>query len=68
MQKGIVKWFDGTKGFGFISAESGEDLFVHYSALNMVGYKCLDVGQPVSFEITQGKKGPQAIHVDKIPF
>ncbi len=66
MQKGIVKWFDGVKGYGFISTEDGQNLFVHYTGLNMVGYKCLDVGQPVSFDIIEGKKGLQAVNVDKI--
>lgn len=65
MQKGIVKWFDGNKGYGFIAAESGKDFFVHYTGLNMVGYKCLDEGQPVTFEITYGTKGPQAVNVTK---
>ena len=65
MHKGIVKWFDGQKGYGFIEEESGLDLFVHFSGLNMIGYKCLDEGQPVTFDIIDGPKGPQAVNVEK---
>lgn len=58
--QGTVKWFNGDKGFGFISQENGEDLFVHYSEIQSAGYRSLDDGAKVEFEITQGKKGMQA--------
>ncbi|MCL6233915.1 MULTISPECIES: cold-shock protein [Acinetobacter] len=60
---GIVKWFNEGKGFGFIQSDSGEDLFAHYSEINMSGYKALKEGQRVQFEITQGKKGRQASNI-----
>jgi CspA family cold shock protein len=61
MPQGTVKWFNPDKGFGFIKPESdGEDLFVHFSAIQVPGYKTLEEGQRVSFEVTQGQKGPQA--------
>lgn len=64
MPDGTVKWFNADKGFGFIQPdEGGEDLFVHFSAINSSGYKTLDEGQKVSFEVTQGQKGPQASNV-----
>ena len=66
MPNGRVKWFNGSKGFGFIEQESGEDVFVHFSAIEGDGFKSLDEGQPVSFEITQGPKGPQATNVVKL--
>lgn len=66
MNKGIVKWFNSQKGYGFIRDESGMDLFVHYSDLNMVGYKALDEGQPVEYEVKEGTKGPQAVKVTKL--
>jgi CspA family cold shock protein len=65
MAKGKVKWFNANKGYGFISQENGEDIFVHYSAIQTQGFKTLDEGQPVEFEITQGPKGPQAANVIK---
>ena len=58
--QGIVKWFNGDKGFGFITQEGGADLFVHYSEIQSTGYRSLDEGAKVEFEITQGKKGMQA--------
>jgi cold shock protein len=58
--QGTVKWFNGDKGFGFISQENGDDLFVHYSEIQSAGYRSLDEGEKVEFEITQGKKGLQA--------
>ena len=64
MSKGIVKWFNRNKGFGFISPESGgEDLFVHHSEIKSSGYANLDEGQQVEFEVGQGKKGPCATNV-----
>ncbi|UIJ74430.1 MULTISPECIES: cold-shock protein [unclassified Acinetobacter] len=60
---GIVKWFNEGKGFGFIQSDSSEDLFAHYSEINMSGYKALKEGQRVQFEITQGKKGRQASNI-----
>lgn len=66
MTKGTVKWFNPQKGYGFITDESGKDIFVHYSGLNMAGYKSLDEGQPVTFDTTEGAKGPQAVNVTKL--
>jgi len=64
MYKGTVKWFNSTKGFGFISNnETNEDLFVHYSGLAMDGFKTLEDGQSVTFDITQGNRGFQAVNV-----
>ena len=64
MAQGAVKWFNAEKGFGFIAQENGgDDVFVHYSAIQSQGYKSLDEGQRVEFEITQGQKGPQADQV-----
>ena len=61
--KGKVKWFDAAKGFGFIQTEEGNDVFVHYTGIAKDGFKRLDEGQAVSFEITEGKRGPQATNV-----
>lgn len=61
--QGTVKWFNAEKGFGFISQEDGEDLFVHYSEIQSAGFRSLDEGAKVEFEITQGKKGKQASSV-----
>lgn len=66
MNKGTVKWFNSQKGYGFITDESGKDVFVHFSGLNMDGYKSLEEGQNVEFELTEGAKGPQAINVNKL--
>ena len=63
MAKGQVKWFDQKKGYGFISQEEGDDLFVHYSAIDGDGFKTLDEGDEVEFEVSQGKKGLQATNV-----
>jgi len=66
MAKGKVKWFSNSKGYGFITPESGEDVFVHHSAIQGDGYKSLDEGQEVEFEIQQGPKGAQATNVTKV--
>lgn len=67
MEKGVIKWFNGSKGFGFISREDGEDVFVHYSAIEgNGGYRSLDEGDEVEFEVTKGPKGLQAESVRKI--
>ena len=63
MATGTVKWFNAEKGYGFISREGGSDLFVHYSAIEGNGYKTLEEGQAVEFEVTQGQKGDQATSV-----
>ena len=63
MRKGTVKWFNDQKGFGFITDENGKDVFVHFSGLNMEGFKSLKENQAVEFEVTEGAKGPQAINV-----
>ena len=64
--KGTVKWFNNQKGYGFISDESGNDVFVHYSGLTMEGFKSLEEGQEVEFDVTEGAKGPQAVNVTKL--
>ena len=66
MNKGTVKWFNNQKGYGFISDEAGNDVFVHYSGLNMEGFKSLEEGASVEFEIVNGEKGPQAVNVTKL--
>jgi cold shock protein len=63
--KGTVKWFNNAKGYGFIGREGGPDVFVHYSAISSEGYKSLQEGDSVEFEIVQGQKGPQAANVTK---
>jgi CspA family cold shock protein len=64
--QGTVKWFNGEKGYGFIAVDGGDDVFVHYSAIDMDGFKSLDEGQRVEFDVTQGQKGPQADKVRAI--
>ena len=64
--QGTVKWFNNAKGYGFIGREGGPDVFVHYSAITAEGYKSLQEGDQVEFEITQGPKGPQAANVNKV--
>lgn len=66
MQKGTVKWFNSEKGYGFIQSENGEDIFVHFSAIQGEGYKTLDEGAAVEFEVIDGAKGPQAANVSKL--
>ena len=66
MQQGTVKWFNAKKGYGFISDEQGNDVFVHFSALYMDGFKELKDGERVEFEVTEGEKGPQAANVSRI--
>ena len=63
MAEGKVKWFNNSKGYGFIEQEGGNDVFVHFSAISGTGYKSLEEGQQVEFDITQGPKGPQAANV-----
>ncbi|CAM4182696.1 cold-shock protein [Lederbergia lenta] len=66
MNQGTVKWFNADKGFGFIEVEGGEDVFVHFSAITGEGFKSLEEGQKVSFDITQGNRGDQAANVVKL--
>ena len=65
MAQGTVKWFNATKGFGFITTEEGNDVYVHFSAIQTDGFKTLDEGQKVSFDLEEGPRGPQAINVTK---
>ncbi len=65
MENGVVKWFNAEKGYGFIQVEDGNDVFVHYSAIQEEGFKTLEEGQAVSFEIVEGERGPQAANVEK---
>lgn len=64
--QGTVKWFNNQKGYGFISDETGNDVFVHYSGLNMDGFKSLEEGSAVEFDVTEGSKGPQAVNVTTV--
>lgn len=66
MSKGTVKWFNNQKGYGFITAEDGKDVFVHFSGLNKDGFKTLEEGAAVEFDITDGAKGPQAVNVEVV--
>jgi cold shock protein len=66
MEKGTVKWFNNAKGYGFITRENGEDLFVHFKSILGEGYKSLKQGENVQFEVEQGTKGPQAANVTKV--
>ncbi|HDQ00505.1 MAG TPA: cold-shock protein [bacterium] len=66
MEKGTVKWFNGSKGFGFITREQGDDVFVHYKAIEGSGYKTLEEGDQVEFEVEESPKGLQAVKVAKI--
>ncbi|MDQ0300741.1 MULTISPECIES: cold-shock protein [Salibacterium] len=65
MEQGTVKWFNAEKGFGFIEREGADDVFVHFSAIQEEGFKTLEEGQQVSFEIVEGDRGPQAANVNK---
>ena len=65
MEQGTVKWFNAEKGFGFISVEGGDDVFVHFSSIQSDGFKSLDEGQKVFFDVEQGPRGPQAANVQK---
>ncbi len=66
MEKGTVKWFNGAKGFGFITRQNGEDVFVHFKAIRGEGYRTLNEGDQVQFDVQQGPKGLQAANVEKI--
>jgi CspA family cold shock protein len=66
LAEGVVKWFNANKGYGFIKREEGQDLFVHFSSINMQGYKSLTEGDKVSFEVEDTDRGPQAKNVSKV--
>ena len=66
MSVGTVKWFNAEKGFGFISQENGQDVFAHFSEIQADGFKSLDEGQKVEFEVTEGNRGPQASNIVKL--
>ena len=65
MPNGTVKWFNNAKGFGFVTAEDGTEAFIHYSDIESEGFKSLEEGDPVEFELTEGTKGPKAVKVHK---
>ena len=66
MADGTVKWFNDSKGYGFIEQEEGPDVFVHHSGINVTGFKSLDEGDSVTFDVEQGQKGPAAVNVTKV--
>jgi CspA family cold shock protein len=66
MAEGVVKWFNDSKGFGFITSDEGGDVFVHHTSIQSEGYKTLAEGQRVSFDIEEGEKGPKAVNVNKL--
>lgn len=66
MQQGIVKWFNNEKGYGFIECDNGEDVFVHFTGIQEEGFRTLEEGQKVSFDVVEGNRGPQASNVIKI--
>jgi len=66
MEKGRVKWFDDKKGYGFIESENGQEIFAHSKCIEEIGFKSLDQGDEVSFDIEEGKKGPLAAHIRKL--
>ncbi|EGE54000.1 cold-shock protein [Streptococcus parauberis] len=66
MAQGTVKWFNAEKGFGFISTENGQDVFAHFSAIQSNGFKSLDEGQKVEFDVEEGQRGPQAVNIVKL--
>ncbi len=66
MANGIVKWFNDSKGFGFIEQENGKDVFVHHSNINKSGFKSLEEGERVTFEVEEGQKGPSAVNVTSL--
>ncbi|HHJ8276154.1 TPA: cold-shock protein, partial [Streptococcus pyogenes] len=63
---GTVKWFNAEKGFGFISTENGQDVFAHFSAIQTNGFKTLEEGQKVAFDVEEGQRGPQAVNITKL--
>ena len=65
MTKGTVKWFNPDKGFGFITSEDGKDVFAHFSQIQTSGFKTLDEGQKVTFDVEAGQRGPQAVNIEK---
>ncbi|HER5544768.1 cold-shock protein [Streptococcus pyogenes] len=66
MAQGTVKWFNAEKGFGFISTENGQDVFAHFSAIQTNGFKTLEEGQKVVFDVEEGQRGPQAVNITKL--
>ncbi|HER2959594.1 TPA: cold-shock protein [Streptococcus pyogenes] len=66
MTQGTVKWFNAEKGFGFISTENGQDVFAHFSAIQTNGFKTLEEGQKVAFDVEEGQRGPQAVNITKL--
>lgn len=66
MAQGTVKWFNVEKGFGFISTENGQDVFAHFSAIQTNGFKTLEEGQKVEFDVEEGQRGPQAVNITKL--